>query len=112
MENDNKYDGWSKDPVIARKYLLELCRLDEQKSYGFYFEDGTGFCGRVDEAIPYLIKRFKVNPDSSFEIDDTISDMEDVDSGELYPPTYEGEVWDPNKKDDRFVDSDDDEDEF
>ena len=99
---DETLPNWSEDPIEAKKYLLDVCKLNETSAYGFYFEDGTGFCGTVDLFIPYMIRRFKVNPESSFEIDSTLSDKASIKSGELYMPGEEGEVWDPNKRDDRF----------
>lgn len=98
MKNE-RYEGWGKDTVKARLYLLEVCLLDENETYGFYFNDGTGFCGLVHEFIPYLISRFKWNPEDAFEIEGPLGN---VPSGELYPPTEEGEVWQPGKQDPRF----------
>ena len=102
MEDDLK--GWGTDPVKARKYLIESCGLAEDKVYGFYFEDGTGFCGRVENFIPYLIRRFKWNPEDRFEIDKDLGfDGYTPQEGELTPPPeVEGVVWEPDKKDPRF----------
>ena len=97
-------NGWDTDPVKARKYLLEICGLKVEGFYGFYFEDGTGFCGRVENFIPYLIRRFKWNPEDSFEIDlYVVFSGYDLQEGELIPPPeVEGVVWEPGKKDPRF----------
>lgn len=97
---NNKYDNWTTDATTAKAYLLENCELSENKKYGFYFLDGTGFVGTPLEFIPYLIRRFAAHPNDSFEIETL--DYEVV-SGELYEPEYEGQGWDPNKKDKRFL---------
>ena len=57
MSDCSKYDGWTTDPEMARKYLFEYCRLEKEKLYGFYFKDGTGFFGKPEDFIPYLIRR-------------------------------------------------------
>ncbi len=77
------YEGWTKDPEIAKLYLLESCKLDPKRKYGFYFEDGTGYIGTPTEFIPYLIRRFAKMPDDSFEIDYDES-LTAGASGELY----------------------------
>ncbi len=96
-----KYENWTKDPEMARKYLYEHCNLNPKASYGFYFDDGTGFVGNPEAFIPYLIRRFQKLPDGSFEIEDLGELSEDDFGFELYSPTETGPI-DPNKKDDRF----------
>jgi len=102
MSDNDKFSGWTEDVEKARLYFYEECKLEKDRSYGFYFEDGTGFCGKVEEFIPYMIRRFKWNPESEFEIDSTLEG--DFSSGELYDPSdlEEGDEWDPSKNDDRF----------
>ncbi len=98
-----KYYGWEKDPRIAKKYLLEFAKIQENKIYGFFFEDGTGMCGTIDMFIPYLIRRFKWNPDGYFEIYYNLQDeVPAIIPGEICPPLKEGEIWVPGRRDDRF----------
>ena len=101
--DEAKFNGWEKNPFMAKRYLLEFCQLKEGKIYGFYFEDGTGMCGTIEMFIPYLIRRFKWNPDGYFEIDYHLQDeVPAIIPGEICPPVAAGETWTAGRRDLRF----------
>ena len=80
-------------------YLLLKVKLDKNIRYVFWYTDGTGYCGMPHEFAQYAVRRFKVQPDESFEIDhDTGGD----ESFEILAPTHEGQRFGPMGKDPRF----------
>ena len=87
-------------------YLENTVKLDSSKRYEFIFDDGTGFFGLIEEFAEYAERRYKNLGNEFYEIEDSDFYQSlgyDVSkSYEIYPPSFEGEAFNPGKKDFRF----------
>ena len=68
----------------------------------FWFTDGTGFYGYLEEFADYAVRRYKVFPNQTFEVENPWAGDIANCSFEIYPPTEDGDEFTENNRDWRF----------